>query len=1198
MTSQDRTSTRLKSLELQGYKTFATKTEFEFAPTVTAIVGPNGSGKSNIADAIRWVLGEQAYSLLRGKKTEDMIFSGSDKRPRAGMAAATITFDNSGGWLPIDFNEVTVGRRAYRDGQNEYLINGQKVRLRDVSELLAESGLAERTYTVIGQGLVDAALSLRAEERRELFEEAAGIGLYRSRREEAVRRLENTRRNLERVQDILAELRPRLRSLERQAQRARDYRQVKQDLQSSLRTLYGFHWNRMQGIVREARRSALEQGKKREILQEKQAAVDEKLQRARERIASLREQLQGWSGAASSLYERREELGRRLAVLKERIRWLGEQRELAVSEVESLETERSTLAQAVEMAREEVAEMEGEVERFEGAAVNSEAGGVTLRGRRELKEAEDERRRALESLAAREASWTTEESQLKERRDLLQERLGDLRPERSQAEERLTDLEGELEANHSERQRSRERVSELEDQLARGRRSVVETSEVLAAKRAAHSKAAAELARLESRTEALRELAEESQAGARRLLTAAERGQLHGLVGRIVGEVKVRSQHRSAILTALGEVLGGLALRSREDLEAALSFMEGQSAGGRTVLLSLDLGPELSPADAPKEEGVIGNAAEYVEGSSEIGSTVRALLGRTWLVRDRRTAMRLRAAGIAEGIQLVTQRGELFRPDGAVVVGAPALGPGREERERLRKEQEAAEQHLEGLQGDTEELEAALAEREAKLSRLEDELEEGVARRNRLDSTWQELELERRESAARLEALVGREEAIASELEEIRERHRSLRAEGEAFEEQRARLERRLASLRRRLEAVDREDGGELEGEWQAARRAKQEAEARLKDRGSRFNRIEGELGEWQDRLLGTEEEINARTEELTEVEAEAEQVEGLIEERQGAINPAEEELRESEHRRSELETEESRLRFELQAVENRHSQAQVELARREEEMHGLQRRIEDDFGLVAYEYDEETTGQEPLPLEGLVERLPAVEELPEGVETQVKRQRAQLRRMGSINPEAQEEYKHVKERAEFMTAQVDDLRAAESQIQEVIAELDVIMAREFRKTFDAVASAFRETFTRLFDGGSARLALSDPDDPNESGIEIEARLPGRREQGLAVLSGGERSLTASALVFALLKVSPTPFCVLDEVDAMLDEANVGRFCDLLRELSEKTQFIVITHNRLTVQAAQSVYGVSMSSDQTSKIISLDLDEAAREVAA
>ncbi len=300
---------------------------------------------------------------------------------------------------------------------------------------------------------------------------------------------------------------------------------------------------------------------------------------------------------------------------------------------------------------------------------------------------------------------------------------------------------------------------------------------------------------------------------------------------------------------------------------------------------------------------------------------------------------------------------------------------------------------------------------------------------------------------------------------------------------------------------------------------------------------------------------------------------------------------------RSEIEGDLSSIRLDSQDIERRYAQAQIELARKQEEQASLRRRIEDDFGLVYFEDDEMTPGQDPLPFEGIVERMPRVDSVPEELEVQMNRLRIQLRRMGPVNPEARREYREVSERSTFLTSQVDDLRQAEDQIREVIAELDLLMEREFRKTFEAVAVEFRGAFTRLFGGGSARLTLTNPDDLTQTGIDIEARLPGRRLQGLAMLSGGERSLVATALIFALLKVSPTPFCVLDEVDAMLDEANIARFRDMLAELSQETQFILITHNRLTVQAAAVVYGVSMGKDSASKVISLKLDEIQDEMA-
>ena len=330
---------RLKSLELHGYKTFASRTEFQFPGMTTAIVGPNGSGKSNIADALRWVLGEQSYSLLRGRKTEDMIFNGSEQRARAGMASATITFDNEDSWLPIDFSEVAITRRAYRDGNNEYLLNGQRVRLREISELLAQSGLAERTYTIIGQGLVDAALALKPEERRRLFEEAAGIGLYRARREESINRLETTRRNLERVQDILAELEPRLRSLERQARRALEYDRLRSDLRELLKEWYGFHWHQMQAELVHTKEVLHAQDSRLEMAQKRYEEINQEVVIFRTQIGEIRDCLNTWYSKSSELHRNREQVSRELAILEERQRAFADQRQNHQSDLARLEGE-------------------------------------------------------------------------------------------------------------------------------------------------------------------------------------------------------------------------------------------------------------------------------------------------------------------------------------------------------------------------------------------------------------------------------------------------------------------------------------------------------------------------------------------------------------------------------------------------------------------------------------------------------------------------------------------------------------------------------------------------------------------------------------------------------------------------------------------------------------------------------------------
>ena len=800
-------------------------------------------------------------------------------------------------------------------------------------------------------------------------------------------------------------------------------------------------------------------------------------------------------------------------------------------------------------------------------------------------------------MAGRQAAWSTREEQLAERRAELKERLRQQEYRLIEAQEEFDQLTETWNEEQKTANKLNEEIEVAQQALDKLDARQLKVQDAVSKKESDVQKLERQADRIQSRLAALRQMTEGSQAGSQALLQAAERGELSGIAGRLLSRLQVPSEYRRAISTALGELVSALAISGSREFEQALEYLAKGSPGGRTVLLPLLEEDELELATPPQDPGVLGNAAEVVSAPAELKPIIRRLLGNTWLVRDRQVAGRLHSL-LGSEVQLVTLAGELYLPTGAVIVGPPSFGPDREAREKLENELQSVSQNV---ASSAEELGQLKSDHEQILEEQEllaQEVNLRKGERRQAQEALRAIDIERRAAQAQLANQQSRLDELKAENERLQERWQQLLSEGEAFDEQRARLERSLDRVQRQQEPDQAGGSDELELAWQRARDSLAQAESRLGDRRERVEDLESELKTWQVRLEANQSEVESKESELAEVKQEASQVETALIERQQELDPVEEELKQAERRRADLEKAESRLRFQLQAVENRHSQAQVELARREEELLGLQRRIEDDFGLVAYEYDESTTGQEPLPLKGLVERLPAVVELPEGIETQVKRLRAQLRRMGSINPEAQQEYVHVRDRMEFMTGQVDDLREAESQMQEVIAELDVIMAREFRKTFEAVAIAFKETFHQLFGGGSARLTLTDPDDPNESGIEIEARLPGKREQGLAVLSGGERSLTASALIFALLKVSPTPFCVLDEVDAMLDESNVMRFCDLLKELSANTQFIVITHNRETVQVAQAVYGITMEADSTSRIISLDLEEAAKEVAA
>lgn len=1203
---------RLKSLELHGYKTFANRSLFEFSDSVTAVVGPNGSGKSNIADSLRWVLGEQSYSLLRGKKTEDMIFAGSESRARAGMASATITFDNADNWLPIDFSEVAITRRAYRDGQNEYLINGQRVRLKDISELLAQSGLAERTYTVIGQGLVDAALSLKADERRRLFEEAAGIGLHRSRREEALRRLEATSRNLERVQDILAELKPRLHSLERQARRFQEYEQLRSDLHGMLREWYGYHWQAAQQDLAEARQSTATQDVRLERARLEAEAVEVQAADLRQKLLSARTELSGWHKQLSELHARHEALGRELAVLSERLDALARQATELAGEADRVQEESLFASEGV-------------------AALEAELDGL----RQELEEARSRRIAAQKDLEARQAERQAVERQIQTCRaeiGRLNSRLGQLQAhlsenqaaaERGQkaihsAAEAQAKADRERQAAAERHQAARTQAGQSEETLKAAEETLhLHQQELEAAEgerrqcsEARHS-LSAELARLRARQEVLAQ-AEASlagyAAGARALLTAARQGRLAGARGALGSLIEVPAELEKAISAVLGEYLEALVLDGGVD--SALDLLNSET--GRGILLpisSLRPTQALSIAETRLDDadGCIGIASNLVKAPAELQAAVDLILGLALVVRDRAAARRA-LVEFPNCDRAVTLDGEVFHAGGQVAAGGGGDGgnTGHNLLSRTRQRRELAAE-IEKQDRELSELQQRLSGLDENLGRLRSEgqrcsraFEE--ARRNAQNAARSEDQARLALDAAGRQATWAAEQhaRLQTDLARSQESSKKLAAEQVELDACLAEQRKALQGENRRLDELAMDDLQTELGHWNTrlavAERAGADVRARLAERRERLSRLEKNAAGIAERRHTMETSRIAIEARLAELRSESGAVTAEIQALNERIEPAESSVQEMETQAAALQKSQAEARQTLSIAEHVDAQTRITLARRQEALQSLQRRIEDDFGLVAFEYEDKVSGPTPLPLEGMVEQLPLVKKLSPDVEENIQRQRAQLRRLGAINPEAQVEYLEVKERYHFLTAQVTDLNNAEQDIRQVITELDGLMQREFRRTFEAVAEEFRQTFTRLFGGGAARLILTDPDDLNATGIEIQARLPGRRAQGLALLSGGERSLTAVALVFSLLKVSPTPFCVLDEVDAMLDEMNVGRFRDLLRELSQTTQFVIITHNRNTVQAADVIYGITMGRDSASQVLSLRLDEVSQVV--
>jgi chromosome segregation protein len=1189
---------RLKSLELQGYKTFASKTSFEFASGITAIVGPNGSGKSNIADALRWVLGEQSYTLLRGKKTEDMIFNGSEHRARASMASAHIEFDNTNGWLPVDFTEVAMTRRAYRDGHNDYLLNSQQVRLRDLNELLSASGLADRTYTIMGQGLVDASLALKAEDRRKLFEEAAGVGLYRTRREDSLKRLETTMRNLERVLDIMSELEPRLRSLERQAKRASEYSRAQADLKIILREWYGYHWHKAQQELTDAREVVKAQEARLQETREEHGKTQVEYNSFRERLSGLRAQLNTWHRQSSELHSQREEVSRELAVLEER------RRALLASQT-SVIADQDRASDEERVARERLVEVEQELARlqseYEEAQKQYEEVQNSLQSRQMERVSLEEK---LQSARSQIEKWNTQRAESQARLDELKSRLESLKARMDSASKTIQsaetvareasdaygnarvkreELEGQLKQAEEKEETSKKEMERLETER---RASNDERANLLSA----HTRIKTQLEVLEQAEQSLAGYAE----GARFLLEAAQQMKLKGARGALSAALDVPAELEMAITAALGDTLDAVMLDANE-IEDALQLLESDDAG-RAVLLPLE---EFNrqPLVRPADENCFGVASELVNVRDDLRTAVQLMLGQTLVVRDRTTARRL-LKEIPTHARVVTLRGEVFRGDGLIVAGksasSSALSRPRQKRE-LTESLSTLGTQIESLNREVELLSTRINDAQRELIEAGNAAREVRVRVEEAEENEKQAGLESEAKHRELEWQKSQYIQLKTEADEAEAIQKNLIESQSAIESESVKVQDEVRLTSAQLAEMDL---GEAQGQasyWNTrvavAERALTDARMRKEERAKDTERFDTRRSELTSRLSEAETSLSgldASKNELHEREnALREQIETLNVE----MSPAEKELETAEVEEARLQDVEANAQRSLATAERLHGQVQLEQLRKQESLDNLRQKITDDFGLVMFDYADEVSGPVPLPFEGMVEELPVVTEVSPELEAQLTRQRAQVRRMGPINPEAKLEYDKESERYTFMKTQVDDLRKAEEDLRRVIAELDELTKQEFSKTFDAVDKQFRAMFTRLFGGGSARLALTDPDNLVETGIEIETRLPGRREQSLALLSGGERSLTAVALVFALLKVSPTPVCVMDEVDAMLDEANVGRFRDLLLELSRDTQFIVITHNRNTVQAADVIYGITMGRDSASQMISLRLDQ-------
>ena len=1192
----------IKRVVIQGFKTFAKKTEFVFDPGVTAIVGPNGSGKSNIVDAIRWCLGEQSFSLLRSKKTSDIIFSGSDKKARLGMAQVSLTLDNSQGEIPIDYAEVEITRRAYRDGDNEYLVNGQRVRLMDVSELLAQTGLGKRTYALIGQGLIDKVLRLAPEERRALFEEAAGITGYQMKRQTTLRRLDATQQNLTRVQDIINELSPRLKYLKRQADRATEREQIANDLRSTLRIWYGFRWHT--ALSRLEGNHGNEELLKQTVVKRQEALgkVGELIEQLRTQQTDLRTALGDLHSRSSAVHREAEVTGRELAVVQERTRQLQDRLEETQRELGPLRLQKETVEARIGDLSSTLTNVEAETHQRQSDVSNVEL-QVAQRAqeRQQLQAALDGARRRLNELLRDHAESTSRLEQLRERRTRLHgeqaEQQAALQSAGQQIEQLTTQLT-QIQARVETRQADGERLT---DEIARLSAAVAEERTLLQAAEETRQQADRATDRLQTRHDLLQRLQNEGAGYASGVRVVLQKNnELNGVIGTVASLIRVPAHLDKAVETALGGALQNVVVERWQDATKAIDFLK-RTGNGRVTFLPLDRLNVLPAIAAPKDAGILGNGAELVDYDAQVTDVAMQLLGRVWIADDlpaaRRALDNLRGGARPT---VVTLAGEIVRPGGAVTGGSDRsrsdesiLSRERELRElpgelaNAQRQADAAAHHCRQLSVRIEDVQLQIGRQQELVADLAN-----LERQQQQELEAARLQLNRAQQAAQFQQ--DRLTQIEQELQQSTEQEQRLSSRLTDLAQDQIEAEQALSGAERELE---RAGAGDLLRELADLRAAAAEAQGNLRSQRTLHENQYRLLQSVTDQIRAKEQRINGLQTELAQLATQTDTLNGQegtlgrqIAELAREIEPAEKQLSQLESRQAEAESQERNLQTLLRQDETGWNNAQLQRQRTEDAIQQLRYEIEQDLGLVTLEESDDMAYQPPLPLETFVEQLPLVTELPEGLDAEVKEMRVRLSRVSNVNPEAPREYEEASTRYDFLFTQSNDLEAAAGDLRKVIKELDELMEVELQRTFKAVAEQFEHFFKVLFNGGTAKLVLTEPDDMTNTGIEIIARPPGKRPQSLALLSGGERTLSACALIFAILRVSPTPFCVLDEVDAALDEANVDRFRLTLEELSTETQFIIVTHNRRTLEGANTIYGITMGNDGISRVISLRLE--------
>lgn len=1179
----------LKRIEIAGFKSFADRTKIEFEEGVTAVIGPNGSGKSNITEAIRWVLGEQSAKSLRGGKMPDIIFAGSESRKQLNIAEVTVVLDNTDNYLPLGFSEVSVTRRYRRTGESDFFINKKACRLKDIQDLFMDSGLGKESFSIISQGKVEAIFASKPEDRRGIFEEAAGVLKYKQRKRKAEQKLFETEDNLSRVQDIIYELEDQLTPLAAQSEAAKEFLALKKELTATDVSLTvakikqtrdswesaKTDFEELSKTVEEKSRFIQQTEQQLGTLREKRGSLDEQLETGQQQLLHLSEALKQAEGQKALLSERSKNTQKTSAEYRET---LNEQRkkkadaQANLQEVQTQQADKQTEKIALE---EKIQQLTNEAEKYKKSPKEllEDLRGTYVELMQESANVSNE----LKYLERQYTQETAKNHQSVTRFEALRDQLEELTEQQSAAQMKTKTLEAQLTEEQENYRRLAEEKNAVQQQLQKEQQLMYDMMSQVQQARA--------------RQKSLQEIQENYSGfyqGVRSVLQHKE--QLSGIVGAVAELIEVPEKYTLAIETALGASAQHIIVENEKDARQGITFLKKQRSGRGTFLPLTTIKPRSLGAhhyQAIKDvDGFLGVASELVSFSENVAPVMQNLLGAIVIARDLDSA-NLLARQLRYQVRVVSLDGDVMNAGGSMTGGATKQGnrgnlfnQGHELAEWTKRYEEI-NQALQAKEAFVRDLQAKVADQTESLETLRTQGEQ-----TRL--AYQEAQSSEERVATELTRLQKEQSLFSYEAKELESFLNDYQVQKETLEFKQVELKTQQDKINQEIQQLN-EESDQLE-----EKRAGINAE---------LSRLQADYAVLDERLLylerqalGFEEQINELTNQIVNLEnqllalssdsSDHEESEESLTQRLTELATAREHLQEQlavwKEMRQSLQQQVDQADSELTEANREQKQLLARQSQADVQKNRYELKLDNALAYLQEEYSLTFEGAE-------AQADPEIDQ--QVAQTEVSRLKQAIEKLGPVNLNAIEQYQQVEERYDFLTTQRDDLLSAKEQLFETMDEMDDEVKTRFFTTFQAIREKFNVVFPNMFGGGRAELVLTDPDDLLNTGIEIEAQPPGKKLQSLSLLSGGERALTAIALLFSLIQVRPVPFCVLDEVEAALDEANVARFGRYLSAFQNDTQFIVVTHRKGTMEAADVLYGVTMQESGVSKIISVRLEE-------